>query len=341
MNENILVIGGAGFIGSHTFVSLIEQGYESAIVDNFSNSDRGVLKGIQKITGKKPRFYEGDSMDEGFLKTVFRKEKNVKGVIHFAAYKAVSESVKEPLKYYDNNLNSLIVLLRLMKENGVAPLVYSSSCTVYGQPEHNPVTEETPLKEAESPYGNTKKICEDIVRDTVKSGEALKAIALRYFNPIGAHPSGHIGELPLGVPENLVPYVTQTAAGIREQLTVFGSDYATTDGSCIRDYIHVMDLAMAHIKSFEYLRNVKKKNFYEVFNVGTGRGNSVLELIKIFQAATGVKLNYKIGPRRPGDIEQIYANVDKIQKSLGWKASRTLNEALADAWRWQQNIGKK
>jgi len=347
MKSNILVLGGAGFIGSHTFVALIEQGYSAAIVDDFSNAEISAIQGIEKIIKKKVKLYKGDSKDAAFMARVFKAEKKIDGVIHFAAHKYVSESVKDPLKYYDNNLNSLIVLLRLMNEyggeraHGRAPLlVYSSSCTVYGQPDKLPVTEETPLKEAECPYGNTKKICEEIMRDTVHSGSPLKVIALRYFNPVGAHESGAIGELPRGVPENLVPFVTQTAAGWRKSLTVFGNDYDTPDGSCVRDYIHVMDLADAHIAALEYLRK-QKAPYYDVFNAGVGHGNSVMELIKTFEDVNGLKLNYSIGPRREGDIIKIYADVRKINTKLGWKAKRSLKDALRDAWRWQKTLGKK
>ena len=341
MKGHVLVTGGAGFIGSHTYVKLVEEGYSALIVDDFSNAEHSVLKGIEKITGKKPKLYEGDSKDPAFMEKVFKKEKNITGIIHFAAHKAVAESVRDPLKYYDNNLNSLIVLLRLMDKNKIRHLVYSSSCTVYGQPERLPVTEESPLQEAECPYGNTKKIGEDIIRDMITSRAPLKTIALRYFNPIGAHPSGYIGELPLGVPENLIPFVTQAAAGVRSELTVFGNDYDTPDGTCIRDYIHVMDLAKAHVRALEHLASVKEPSFYDVFNLGTGRGHSVMEVINTFEKVNGVSLKYRIGPRRKGDLIQIYANVDKANRILGWRSQLTLADALKDAWNWQKTLGKK
>lgn len=331
----IIVTGGAGFIGSHTVVELANAGYEPIIVDNYANSDPGVLNGISEILGKKVKSYEGDCNDAQFMRNVFKIE-NPDGVIHFAAYKAVGESVAKPLEYYQNNVGSLMVLLETMKRHGCANLVFSSSCTVYGTPDKLPVTEESPVKEAVSPYGFTKQVSEVIIRDTVKADDKLTAIALRYFNPIGAHPTAKIGELPLGVPANLVPFVTQTAAGIRKELVVFGNDYNTPDGSNIRDYIHVVDLAKAHVKTLEYLAN--NDRLYDVVNVGTGKGNSVLEVVEAFQKVTGVDLNFRIGDRRPGDVEQVYASVDKSKDMLGWEAEFTMEQALEDAWRWEQSL---
>ena len=341
----VLVTGGAGFIGSHTVVSLIEAGMQPIIVDNFDNSQPSVLEGIKKIIGINIPFYEIDCNDKNAVDHLFETEKDIKGVIHFAAHKAVGESVTDPLKYYQNNLGSLIILLNAMKKNQTPYLVFSSSCTVYGQPDQLPVTELSPIIPAESPYGNTKQICEEIIQDTIASSKAtsndfnLNAVLLRYFNPIGAHPSGHIGELPLGVPNNLVPYITQTAAGIREKLTIFGNDYDTVDGTCVRDYIHVMDLADAHVKALQFLADAPSSdNICEVFNVGTGQGNSVLELVKAFEKTNDIKLHYTYGDRRSGDIEQIYASVDKLNQQLGWKAKRNVEEGLRDAWNWQQKL---
>ncbi|GAB3315946.1 UDP-glucose 4-epimerase GalE [Larkinella ripae] len=336
----ILVTGGAGFIGSHTVVELLNAGYEPVIIDNLSNSNRSALAGLRQILGHDVPFYEADCNDSETLNALFEKEK-FQGVIHFAAYKAVGESVAEPLKYYRNNLDSTLLLLETMQKHGVPNLVFSSSCTVYGQPEHLPVTEKTPRLPAQSPYGNTKAICEDIIRDTVHAKAPVKAISLRYFNPMGAHPSGLIGELPLGVPGNLVPFITQTAAGIREKLTVFGDDYDTPDGTCVRDFIHVVDLAKAHVQALRLLDSRQETSFYDVFNVGTGNGNTVLELIRTFEEVNGIKLNYTIGPRRSGDVEKIYAQVDKVNNVMGWRAEKTLGEGLQDAWRWEQNLQKK
>ena len=291
--EKILITGGAGYIGSHTAVALINAGFEPVIIDNFSNSEKKVLEGLKNICGVEVTCYELDCLDRSGLERVF-VENDFSGVIHFAAYKAVGESTRLPLKYYSNNIDSLLILLETMTKFGVKNLVFSSSCTVYGQPEVLPVKESTPRKPAESPYGNTKKICEDILSDYIQSGVESRIVSLRYFNPVGAHPSGEIGELPLGVPNNLVPFITQTAAGWREKLTVFGVDYNTPDGSCVRDYIHVMDLADAHVKSLEYLFE-QKNNFIDIFNVGTGRGNTVLEVIKTFEKVSGLSLNYELG----------------------------------------------
>ena len=335
--EKILVTGGAGFIGSHTIVSLIESGYDPIILDNFSNSERSVLANLEEIVGRPVSFYEGNCCDEDILKEVFSKEKNIFGVIHFAAYKAVGESVAQPLSYYENNVGSLVALLKTMNAFGVINFVFSSSCTVYGQPDKLPVTEETASKKAESPYGNTKKVCEDIIKDHVKSQPRFNGISLRYFNPIGAHSSSLIGELPIGVPSNLIPFITQTAAGLREKLTVFGSDYNTEDGTCVRDFIHVMDLADAHVKAIDHMK-ASDSSGYKTFNVGTGNGNTVLEVIQAFEKVAGQKLNYEMGARRPGDVEQIYANVDKANKQLNWHAKRTLNESIESAWNWQKTL---
>lgn len=338
MSKKILVTGGAGYIGSHTCVELAKAGYEPVIIDDFSNSEPFMADRINELTGKQITLYEGDCADAGLLKSIFSEHRDVAGVIHFAAFKAVGESSAKPLKYYENNLMTTIRLLEAMQEHGVSGLVFSSSCTVYGQPDVLPVTEETPLKPAESPYGRSKQICEDIISDFIKSGASVKAISLRYFNPIGAHPSGRIGELPRGVPNNLVPYLTQTAAGLREKLTVFGNDYDTPDGTCIRDYIHVADLAAAHVAAIGYLQNLEHENFYDTFNVGTGNGNSVQEVIDTFTESTGVSLNYEIGPRRPGDVVKTYADVTKISDTLHWKAERSLADGLKDSWNWQKQL---
>jgi UDP-glucose 4-epimerase len=333
---NILVTGGAGFIGSHTVVSLAEAGFRPIIVDNFSNSEPSVLAGLRSILGQDIPCHDLDCNDRAALQQVLRSEK-IEGVIHFAASKAVGESMQEPLAYYRNNLGSLVALLEAMLAEGVAHLIFSSSCTVYGEPDQVPVTEFSPVKPAVSVYGNTKQIGEEILRD-VATAKPLKAIALRYFNPIGAHPSAQIGELPRGVPSNLAPFITQTAAGLREALTVFGDDYATPDGTCIRDFIHVMDVAEAHVAALNFLIKNSKSSFYDIFNLGTGRGNSVLELIKTFESVRGETLPYHIGPRREGDVVAVWGDVSKASELLGWSARRTLREALADAWRWQQRI---
>jgi UDP-glucose 4-epimerase len=333
---NILVTGGAGYIGSHVVVELTQAGYTPIIVDNFCNSEKSTLEGLKQILGHETKLYEGDCRDEKFMQNVFSSE-NIDGVIHFAALKAVGESVEKPLEYYDNNVGSLILLLKLMNIHGTKNLVFSSSCTVYGQPDQLPVTELSPKKKAESPYGNTKQICEDIIEDTYKSGMGIKAYALRYFNPIGAHPSGLIGELPLGVPNNLVPFITQTAAGIREKITVYGNDYGTKDGTCIRDYIHVQDLAKAHVRSLEVLNDMNE-NHLDFINIGSGNGNSVLEVIQTFEKVNDLKLNYQIGPRREGDVEKVYANASKSENLLSWKVEKTLEDSLKDAWNWQQKL---
>lgn len=334
---NILVTGGAGFIGSHTVIALVNAGFNPIIVDDFSNSSESALQGIKEILGRDVPCYAFDCNDKAQLRAVFQEEK-IEGVIHFAAFKAVGESLAKPLEYYRNNLGSMLTLLETMRENGVKNLIFSSSCTVYGEPDALPVTEETPVKAAASVYGNTKQIGEEILRD-VALAEPFNIISLRYFNPIGAHPSAAIGELPLGVPNNLVPFVTQTAIGKRTVLTVFGDDYPTPDGSCIRDYIHVMDLAEAHVAALKHLIKDDKSSSYDVFNLGTGLGNSVLELIHTFESVSGKKLNYQIGPRREGDVVAVWGDVQKANRVLGWKASRSLREGLEDAWRWQQKIG--
>ena len=339
MATRILVTGGTGYIGSHTVVELIQSQYEVLIVDNFSNSDKGVLDGIRKITGVKPSFVKADCTDYDKMKSLFKKFKP-EAVIHFAASKAVGESVHEPLLYYRNNILSLVNILNLMREYGTRHIVFSSSCTVYGQAEKLPVTEQTPRLEATSPYGNTKHMCEDIIRDSVAAYPEITAIALRYFNPIGAHPSALIGELPRGVPNNLIPFVTQTAAGIREQLSVFGDDYNTPDGSCIRDYINVVDLAKAHLAALARMLLANMKQSYEVFNVGTGRGVSTLEVVKTFEKVNNLKLNYKIAGRRAGDIEAVWADPSFANKELGWQARETLEDTLQSAWNWQKHLSE-
>ncbi len=337
----ILVTGGTGYIGSHTTVELINAGYQVVSMDNLSNSNIRVLDGIQAITGVRPTFYEADCNDEKAVERIFSAHPDIVGVIHFAASKAVGESVQQPLKYYRNNLLSLIVMLEAMERHGTKGIVFSSSCTVYGQPEVLPVTEDAPVQTALSPYGNTKQINEEILRDAIYAGASYKAILLRYFNPIGAHPSALIGELPLGVPQNLIPFLTQTAAGIRPELSVFGDDYNTPDGSCIRDYINVVDLARAHVIAVERMIDESKgSERLETFNVGTGRGVSVLELINTFEEVTGVKVPHKIVGRREGDIEQVWANPKKANEVLGWTARETLGDTLRSAWAWQERLGK-
>ncbi|KAA9331842.1 UDP-glucose 4-epimerase GalE [Adhaeribacter soli] len=338
--KKILVTGGAGYIGSHAVVELYQAGFEPVIVDNFVNSQESALDGVAAILEKKIACYRLDCADYNAFRQVFEQEKNIEGVIHFAAYKAVGESVTEPLKYYHNNVGSLVVLLQLMEEYRIPNLVFSSSCTVYGIPDQLPVTEATPVKKAASPYGNTKQICEDILSDLAKSGTgSISTIALRYFNPVGAHISARIGELPLGVPNNLVPFITQTAAGIREKLTVFGNDYDTPDGSNIRDYVHVVDLAKAHVKALDRLMSGANQPL-EIYNIGTGQGSSVLEVIETFERVTGQKLNYIIGNRREGDVPEIYASVTKATEELGFKTELSLEDALKSAWNWQCQLQK-
>ncbi|MDP4665175.1 MAG: UDP-glucose 4-epimerase GalE [Flavobacteriaceae bacterium] len=333
----ILVTGGLGYIGSHTVVALINQGHQVCIIDDLSNSSLKVLDGIEKITGKKPDFYQLDLRDFEAVKTYFSNQCDITGIIHFAASKAVGESVENPLLYYHNNLGGLI---NLMMHASAKNIIFSSSCTVYGSPDALPITENAPIKSAMSPYGNTKRIGEEILRDVTKADESLNVIALRYFNPIGAHHSALIGELPIGVPQNLVPFITQTAAGLRQELKVFGNDYPTVDGTCVRDYIHVMDLAEAHVVALERLLNRSNEDNFEVFNVGTGSGSSVLEVIHAFEKVSGLKLPFKFAPRREGDVVEIYAHTEKANKVLGWKASRTLDESLKSAWLWECLVRK-
>lgn len=339
MKQTILVTGGTGFIGSHTTVELQEAGYDVVIVDNLSNSKIEVLDGIEKITGIRPAFEEVNLEDKEATERVFQKYPNIEGIIHFAASKAVGESVEKPLMYYRNNVVSLINLLEMMPKYNVKGFIFSSSCTVYGQPkpENLPVTEDAPHQKATSPYGNTKEINEQIIYDYIHSGAPIKSIVLRYFNPIGAHPTAHIGELPNGVPNNLIPFVTQTAMGIREQLTIFGNDYSTEDGTCIRDYIYVVDLAKAHVVAMTRVLD-KETDKIEYFNIGTGSGNSTLEIVTTFEKATGVKVNWKFGPRREGDIEKIWGDCTKANTVLGWKADTPLEDVLASAWKWQQKL---
>lgn len=340
MKETILVTGGTGFIGSHTTVELIQNGYNVVIVDNLSNSNASVVDGIEKITGVRPEFEKVDCCDYAAMENVFEKHKGISGIIHFAASKAVGESVQKPLLYYRNNINSLINLLELMPKHGVKGIIFSSSCTVYGQPsaENLPVTEEAPMQKALSPYGNTKQVNEEIIQDYIHSGAPIKSIILRYFNPIGSHPSALIGELPNGVPMNLIPFVTQTAIGIRKELKIFGNDYNTPDGTCIRDYIDIMDLAKAHVKAMERILNENGTDPVEVFNIGTGKGLSTLQIVEGFEKATGVKLNWHYAPRREGDIEKVWANPHKANTVLGWKASVDIEDTLRSAWKWQQKL---
>lgn len=341
MKTRILVTGGTGYIGSHTVVELQQAGFEVIIIDNLSNSEKNVLNGIEKITGIRPAFEQLDCLDYAGLENLFQKYKGIKAIIHFAASKAVGESVQNPLLYYRNNLGSLLNLLELMPKYGVEHFVFSSSCTVYGQPDELPVSERAPIKEATSPYGNTKQIAEEIIRDYIHSNAPVKSIILRYFNPVGAHPSAEIGELPNGVPQNLIPFVTQTAAGIRQELSVFGDDYNTSDGSCIRDYINVVDLAKAHVVAMKRLLEGKNKQVLEYFNLGTGRGLSVLEIINAFETANAVKVPYKIVARRQGDIEQIWAEPSFANNELGWKAQATIEDTMRSAWAWQQRLTNK
>ena len=339
MKKTILVTGGTGFIGSHTTVELQQAGYDVVIIDNLSNSKAEVIDGIEKITGIRPAFEQVDCCDFAALEAVFAKYPNIQGIIHFAASKAVGESVEKPLLYYRNNLNSLINLLELMPKYQVKGIIFSSSCTVNGQPspENLPVTEQAPIQKALSPYGNTKQINEEIIQDYIHSGANIKSVILRYFNPIGAHPSALIGELPIGVPMNLIPFVTQTAIGVRKQLKIFGNDYNTPDGTCIRDYIYVVDLAKAHVAAMTRVLE-KDTDPVEIFNIGTGRGLSTLEVVEGFEKATGVKVNWEYAPRREGDIEKVWGNVDKANKVLGWKADTPIADVLASAWKWQKKL---
>jgi len=336
----ILVTGGTGYIGSHTTVELQNAGYEVVIIDNLSNSNIHVLDGIEKITGIRPVFSQTDCNDKEAVEKVITDNPGITGIIHFAASKAVGESVQIPLVYYRNNLVSLINLLELMPSHNIKGLVFSSSCTVYGQPDILPVTELAPIKPALSPYGNTKQINEEIIRDTIHAGAPFKCILLRYFNPIGAHPTAEIGELPIGIPQNLVPFLTQTAAGIRPELSVYGNDYDTPDGSCIRDYINVVDLSKAHVVALDRMLNNRSDENLEIFNLGTGNGVSVLELINTFEQATGVKVPYQITGRREGDIEKVWADPIHANETLGWKAQETLADTLRSAWKWQQKLAR-
>lgn len=341
MKGKILVTGGTGYIGSHTVVELQAAGYEVVIIDNLSNSNREVLDGIEKISGIRPVFVEADCTDMVALTKLFDENPGINGIINFAASKAVGESVQKPLLYYRNNLVTLINLLELMPKYGTKGIVFSSSCTVYGEPDVNPVDETAPIKKATSPYGNTKQISEEIITDYITSGAPIKSILLRYFNPVGAHPSAEIGELPNGVPQNLIPFLTQTAIGIRKELSVFGNDYNTPDGSCIRDFINVVDLAKAHVKALERMLEDKSEEKLEVFNLGTGVGLSVLELINAFETSTGVKVPHKIVGRREGDIEKVWANPDRANNVLGWKATTSIEDTMRSAWNWQLRLRER
>lgn len=334
----ILVTGGLGFIGSHTVVALQEKGHEVFIIDNLSNSSIQVLDGITQITNLKPHFTNLDLRNKADVKAYFNSHQDLDGIIHFAASKAVGESVQNPLLYYENNLSTLTYILQELENLSHANFIFSSSCTVYGQADELPITENAPVKPAESPYGNTKQIGEEIIKDATKVNSNLQAIALRYFNPIGAHPSAAIGELPIGVPQNLIPFITQTAVGLRKELAVFGNDYPTEDGTCVRDYIHVIDLAEAHVVALERLMNKKNKSNFEIFNLGTGKGNSVLEVIQTFEKVTQQKLPYRIAERRAGDVIAAYADTSLANEDLGWSAKLSLADALASAWKWQQKL---
>lgn len=337
----VLVTGGLGFIGSHTVVELQNEGFEVVIIDDCSNSSENVLEGITSITGKTPLFEKIDLKEKGKVEDFFKRHHDVEGVIHFAASKAVGESVEKPLLYYENNIGTLVYILKELCNTNKASFIFSSSCTVYGQADKMPITENAPVKMAESPYGNTKQMGEEIIADTCKVTPSLNAIALRYFNPMGAHPSTKIGELPIGVPQNLVPFITQTGVGLREELSVFGDDYPTEDGTCVRDYIYVVDLAKAHVIALQRLLSGKNSDNYEVFNVGTGKGSSVLEAIQSFEKVSGKKLNYKIVDRRPGDITSAYADTTKANEVLGWKSQYTLDQAMKSAWDWEQKVRNK
>jgi len=360
--KKVIVTGGAGYIGSHTCVALAHAGYQPVVVDNFCASDRRIPGRVRELSGSDVPVHELDCRDRAALERVFEREAPVSGVIHFAAHKSVGVSVREPREYYDNNIGSLVALLAVLDHARVPALVFSSSCTVYGQPEQLPVTEASPIRPAESPYGRTKQVCESLLEDVVRAAQAtpqdsalpprsalpqgsalpprsaLRAVTLRYFNPVGAHPSARIGELPLGKPETLAPYITQTAAGLRDELVVFGNDYPTPDGTCVRDYLHVCDLALAHVAALAWMEKQPAGSFHEVFNVGTGRGVSVLEAIRAFEAVSGIPLRYRFGPRRPGDAVSVYASVDKVQRELGWRAQLGIVDAMRDAWSWQQAL---
>jgi len=337
----ILVTGGTGFIGSHTVVELFHAGFTPVIMDNLDNSSAEVINGIEQILGYRPAFYQEDCNDPTAFHRIFEKEKTINGIIHFAANKAVGESVSFPLKYYRNNIGSLVSLLEVAAAYKIPNIVFSSSCTVYGEPSSLPVDETFPIVPAASPYGNTKQICEEILRDSVASGLSFKALSLRYFNPIGAHRTALMGELPIGVPGNLVPFVMQVAAGWREKLSVFGNDYNTVDGTCVRDYIHVVDIAKAHVNAIQYLLGKTEERLYDWINLGTGKGSTVMEVINTFEKVSGQKLNCQMVARRPGDVEKIYASTEKAEQLLGWKTELTLEDGLADGWRWQQKLGSK
>ncbi len=334
--KKTLVTGGAGYIGSHMVVELVQAGYDPIVTDNLMSSDGSLISGVEKITGKKVNFHCGDCCDKDFLTNIFKTQGPIDAVIHFAALKSVSESVQKPLLYHQNNIGSLLCLLEVMKEFGTNDFIFSSSCTVYGQPDHIPVDESAPFKKAESPYGATKQLCEQILEDVYHEG--FRVVSLRYFNPIGAHPSALIGELPIGIPNNLVPYMTQAAAGLRDALIVFGNDYDTKDGSCIRDFIHVVDLVKAHSIALSFINKKPEKPLYETFNVGTGEGVSVLELIQKFEKTTNVKLPYTIGSRRSGDVVKTYANPEKANNVLGWKSTISIDDALLHSWEWQKKL---
>lgn len=339
-NKTVLISGGAGYIGSHTAVELINAGYDVVIIDNLSNSEKDAVEGVKKITGKDVAFEIVDTCDKEALRKVFEKY-SFDTVIHFAAYKAVGESMAQPLMYYQNNLVSFMNIVEMMKEFGRPNILFSSSATVYGEAEHLPVTERTPRQPATSPYGNTKQIAEDILRDCCRAYEGVNGIALRYFNPVGAHPSALIGELPRGVPNNLVPFITQTAAGIRKELSVFGNDYDTPDGTCLRDYIDVVDLAKAHVAAVDRMTSGKMDERYEIFNIGTGKPVSVLELVTTFEKVNGLTLPYKIVGRRPGDVPAVWADTSLANNMLGWKAERSLDETLRAAWAWEKHVRNK
>lgn len=332
----VLITGGTGYIGSHTIVELYGAGMEVVNVDNLSNSESFINDRVDSITGKKQVFIQADVSNENDLRNVFSQH-HIDAVIHFAAFKSVNESVEKPLEYYHNNIGSTIALLKVMKEFSVHQLVFSSSCTVYGQPDSLPVTEDSPIKHATSPYGFTKQVCEQVIMDFAKSNPDFKTVILRYFNPVGAHDSGTIGELPRGIPNNLAPYITQTAAGIRDSLKIFGNDYQTPDGTCVRDFIHVVDLAAAHLSALKKLDSDTSKTRVFIFNVGTGIGNTVLEVVHAFEKSTGIQIRYEMAPRRDGDVEKIWANVSKAEKELNWKAKNTLEDAMLHAWRWEKN----
>ena len=337
----VLVTGGLGFIGSHTIVELQQKGIEVVVIDNLSNSSLAVLDGIEKISGIRPYFEQLDLRDKSAVFSFFESQANIDGVIHFAASKAVGESVENPLLYYENNINTLVYVLQALEKYNISNFIFSSSCTVYGQADVLPITENAPIKKAESPYGNTKQIGEEIIQDTCKISSNLNAISLRYFNPIGAHSSAEIGELPIGVPQNLVPFITQTAIGVRKELSVFGNDYPTTDGTCVRDYIHVVDLAKAHVLAIERLVNNKNTSNYETYNIGTGKGSTVLEVINSFEKISNTSLNYSFAPRRSGDVVEAYADNRKVISDLGWKAESSLDDAMLSAWNWENKLKNK